>query len=473
MASSFWNRIFKPKSSPGGRRRTAGAQLRVEELEARVQPAVFLFSTGLPDGKVATISEPPNNHDSKVEFESADDFVLNTETVINRASFTGMLTGGATLKDVDNVFLTIYRVFPNDSDVTRTSGAPTFSTPQVPTRVNSPADNEIDNFDSNAGDLHFHSRLLNANFTAQNSVSSADKIKLNSKGNGQATGEEVQFDVSFNTKLDLPAGHYFFVPKIGLKDTAPAASDFLWLSAPRPITPPGTPFPAGNTDLQSWMRFDPGNGTGLAPDWLRIGADIIGGTTFNGSFTLSGETVAPHISSLSQTSATEGSPDLTLTINGSNFSQQSMVLLDGLQPLTTTFVNSNQLQAVIPAGFLSEEGHFKLSILDGANGSSNSVKFTVKDSTPVLSANVTQGQIFQQITVSGLITDAALEDHSVRIKWGDGTTQVIDLGVSSSAPFSVSHTFAATKHLHHDTIVVTALDDKGVASAPLKFDVIV
>jgi hypothetical protein len=40
-------------------------------------------------------------------------------------------------------------------------------------------------------------------------------------------------------------------------------------------------------DLQTWMRDDPG----LAPDWLRIGADIIGGTTFNGSFSLSGELV--------------------------------------------------------------------------------------------------------------------------------------------------------------------------------------
>src|SRR5262249_31840956 len=152
---------------------------------------------------------------------------------------------------------------PNDSDPNRT--------PNVPTRKNSPADNEIENFDSAVGDLRFHSRLLATNFTAQSSVSSADKISVNSHGNGQATGEEVQFDVTFNTPLDLPAGHYFFVPKIGLKDTAPAGSDFLWLSAPKPIVPPGTPFPAGASDLQSWMRFDPGNGTGLAPDWLRIG----------------------------------------------------------------------------------------------------------------------------------------------------------------------------------------------------------
>jgi hypothetical protein len=426
-----------------------------------LQPSVFLFGTGAPDGKVATISEPPNAHNAHVEFETADDFVLNTETVIQHASFTGLLTGGAKLGDVSNVFLTIYRLFPNDSDLTRT--------PKVPTRNNSPADNEIDNFDSAVGDLHFHARLLNKSFTAQNSVSSADKISVASGGNGAATGAEVEFDVDFLAKLDLPAGHYFFVPKIGLTDTAPAGADFLWLSAPRPIVPPGTPFPAGATDLQSWMRNDPG----LAPDWLRIGTDIIGGATFNGSFALSGHTVAPHLTSLSQTSVTEGSPDLTITLNGNNFTNLSTVLINGLQPLATRFVSANQIQAVIPASFLAEEGHFRLSVFDPQSGSSNAKTFVVTESIPVLTASAIQGLTFQQITVSGTVVDQASEAHRVRISWGDGQVQVINLGVGQGGPFSVTHTFAASQHLHHDTIVVTALDDKGVASTPLKFDVIV
>src|SRR5262249_28239992 len=265
------------------------------------------------------------------------------------------------------------------------------------------------------------------------------------------------------------AGHYFFVPQVGLSDSAPAGADFLWLSAPKPITPPGTPFPPGVTDLQSWMRDDPP----LAPDWLRIGTDIIGGTTFNASFSLSGHTVAPKITSISQTSAPEGSPDLTITINGSNFTNLSTLVINGLQPLITTFVNSNQLKVIIPADLLAEEGKFKISVLDIQNGPPNSEKVTVTDSVPAVTASVTQGQIFQQITLNGLVTDQATEAHSVRINWGDGTVQVLDLGVNTSAPFSATHTFSAAKHLHHDTIVVTALDDEGVASAPLKFDVIV
>ena len=66
--------------------------------------------------------------------------------------------------------------------------------------------------------------------------------------------------------FSLPAGHYFFVPQVDL----PGANDnFFWLSVPRPIVPPGTPFPPGFTDLQAWIR-----NANLDPDWLREGADI-------------------------------------------------------------------------------------------------------------------------------------------------------------------------------------------------------
>ena len=307
MFLSSWSQVVKrtlPSSRQVGRR-PRSRRLHCEELELRLQqsalllstPALalaFTFSTGSPDGKVATISEPPNAHNSQVEFESADDFVLPTETVIRHASFTGLLTGGATLNDVSNVFITIYRVFPNDSDTTRT--------PKVPTRQNSPADNEIENRDSAAGELNFRADVLSTSFTADASVSGADKISVGSRGNGSVTGEEVKFDVTFrNHPLDLPADHYFFVPKVGLTDGAPAGADFLWLSAPKTI-----PAPA---DLQSWMRDDPG----LAPDWLRIGTDIIDVTNkpaFNASFELSGQTVKSQADDLAPHSADNGDGDV-------------------------------------------------------------------------------------------------------------------------------------------------------------------
>ena len=90
------------------------------------------------------------------------------------------------------------------------------------------------------------------------------------------TGERVQFNVVFTTPISLPADHYFFVPQVQL-----GSGDFFWLSAPRPIVAPGTSFAP---DLQSWIRNE-----NLDPDWLRIGTDIVSGTTFNAAFTLSGD----------------------------------------------------------------------------------------------------------------------------------------------------------------------------------------
>jgi hypothetical protein len=289
MFLSSCHRLVKrllPESKQVGRR-PRSPRLHCENLEVRLQQSAFFFSTGVPDGKIATIAEPANAHNHQVEYESADDFVLSSETRINHATFTGLLTGRAMPWDLKNVVVEIYRVFPNDSNVGRTSGPPTFSTPHVPTRVNSPSDVAFRSLDSGHGQLNYRTHVLNYNFKALASVSSANKVSLKSGGNGPVTAPEVKFDVSFgNHPLDLPAGHYFFVPQVGLSGRAPAGSHFLWLSAPKPIVPPGTPFPAGNTDLQSWMRDDPP----LAPDWLRIGTDIIGGTTFNATFELSGQT---------------------------------------------------------------------------------------------------------------------------------------------------------------------------------------
>ena len=70
-------------------------------------------------------------------------------------------------------------------------------------------------------------------------------------GDHAFTGQEVRFDINFITAsnpLDLPSGHYFFVPQVELTGTD---GTFLWLSATRPLAPPSTVFAP---DLQSWTR---------------------------------------------------------------------------------------------------------------------------------------------------------------------------------------------------------------------------
>jgi len=232
---------------------------------------------------MAMASRPASS--GKVEIEAADDFFLTDPTLLTSAMFTGLLSNAST-SDISRVIIEIYQVFPLDSDVGRTSGPPTFSTAAVPTRVNSPSDVQFDSRDSsNPLSLTFTSANLGS-ISASNSVLNGINPKplQTTGGDGAVRGSEVTFNVNFVDPLNLAAGHYFFVPQVEL-----ANGDFYWLSGSRPITSPGTPFPSGVTDLQAWIRND-----GLAPDWLRVGTDIVGGSpapTFNGAFTLSGETV--------------------------------------------------------------------------------------------------------------------------------------------------------------------------------------
>ena len=243
---------------------------------AAAQNTQVVVNTGNPDGKLGALSRRPSAN--KVETETADDFVLKQATVLTGATITGLISPTTPLANIANVEVELYHVFPEDS-INPPSG-------NVPSRANSPSDVEIDSATRDAGQrtLSFSARQLNANFSVLNTVvNGINKKPLNTThGEGPATGEEVDITITFTSPIVLPAGHYFFRPEVLVN-----GGDFLYLSAPRPIVAPGTPI-AG--DLQAWIR-----NSGLSPDWLRIGTDIIGtdivgGTplTFNMTFSLSG-----------------------------------------------------------------------------------------------------------------------------------------------------------------------------------------
>jgi hypothetical protein len=243
---------------------------------APAQGQAVNFSTGNPDGRMAVASRPEAT--GAIEIEAADDFLLASDTRITSATFTGLIPSGAPTSSIERVVVEIYRVFPLDSDTTRTQ--------HVPTRNNSPSDVAFDSRDSAATGstgMVLQIQEAAASFAAQNSVLNGIHPSPNQQtlGEGPVSGEEVVITTTFNNSFYLPAGHYFFVPQVQL-----SSGDFFWLSAPRPIVAPGTPF---NGDLQAWIR----NGD-LDPDWLRVGTDIIGGATpptFNMTFTLTGHVI--------------------------------------------------------------------------------------------------------------------------------------------------------------------------------------
>src|SRR4029453_14009858 len=169
----------------------------------------FSFSTNGPDGKMATASRPENG--SQFEIESADDFIAHTAVRINSATFTGLVPSGAS---VQNVVVEIYRVFPLDSTApppgherTGTNSSPSVSS--SPSRA----------FASNT--LTFSTNVLSPSFSVLNSVTPGGihpSPGQTTGGNGQQTGQEVEFDVTFTAPFLLPGDHYFFVPQVQLSD---------------------------------------------------------------------------------------------------------------------------------------------------------------------------------------------------------------------------------------------------------------
>ena len=237
--------------------------------------AAELVNTGLPDGRLGALSRPGGA--GLLETEAADDFILKAPALITGATFYGLIGATVPASDISQVVAEIYRVFPKDSDTGRT--------PNVPTRTNSPSDVAFDSRDSGVPNLSFTTTLLGS-FAVANSVVNGINKSPNqlTGGEGPVSGDEVRFDLTFSSPLLLPADHYFFVPQVAVP------GGFLWLSAPKPIVAPGTPF---TPDLQAWIRNE-----NLAPDWLRIGTDIIGrpstdrpAPTFNMAFSLDGTTI--------------------------------------------------------------------------------------------------------------------------------------------------------------------------------------
>jgi hypothetical protein len=246
----------------------------------------FIFETGSPTTQLASLSRRPSP--GKIETETADDFPLQETTVITGAKIFGLIPSGTPLDNIRDVEVEVYQIFSDkNSDVSRTSGFPDFKTPVSPTRVNSPADVEIDTATraKTEGTLTISTRVLNASFLVGATV--LNGISVGAGSAGQFTGEEVEITITFTNPIVLLPGQYFFRPEVLLSD----GGDFRYLSGPRPI-PTGS---ALSPDRQAWIR-----NSNIAPDWLRIGTDIIGAGAFNMAFSLNGETV-PDVGTPGQT----------------------------------------------------------------------------------------------------------------------------------------------------------------------------
>ncbi len=114
----------------------------------------------------------------------------------------------------------------------------------------------------------------------------------------------------------------------------------------------------------------------------------------------------PILSSLAPTSALAGGGQFTLTVNGANFINGSVVRFNG-SSRTTTFVNPTQLQATITAADIATAGTSSVTVFTGTPGGglSSASNFVVNNPVPVItslspSSATVNGPGFQ-LTVNG------------------------------------------------------------------------
>ncbi len=163
------------------------------------------------------------------------------------------------------------------------------------------------------------------------------------------------------------------------------------------------------------------------------------GTSQAATFTI-GAAVAPVITSLSPTSATAGGAAFTLTVNGSNFVSGATVNW-GSTALTTTFVNSGQIAAAVPASLIATAGTANIVVSESAGRSSAAV-FTINAAPPVITslspASVTAGGAGFTLTVNGsnFVSGA-------QVNWGSTalTTTLVNSGqLTAAVPASLIST---------------------------------
>jgi len=74
---------------------------------------VFFFTTGKPDGQMATLSRVAST--GKIQTETADDFILNQSTTLTQATFIGLIPTNSPLSSISQVEIEFYHVFRKDS----------------------------------------------------------------------------------------------------------------------------------------------------------------------------------------------------------------------------------------------------------------------------------------------------------------------------------------------------------------------
>ncbi|MEP7365156.1 MAG: putative Ig domain-containing protein, partial [Acidobacteriota bacterium] len=186
-------------------------------------------------------------------------------------------------------------------------------------------------------------------------------------------------------------------------------------------------------------------------------------TSASSPFTVNG----PSIASIAPTTATAGTPAFTLTVNGANFvngsTYQSTIRWNG-NALATTFVNTGQLTAQVPANLITAAGTAQITVANTPTAISSSSPFTIT-APPVISSltpsSISAGAPAFNLTVSG---SGFVSTSSVQ--WAGtplSTTFVSATQLTAAVP--------ATLVVNPGSVNITVVNPGPVTSAPAIFTV--
>lgn len=128
--------------------------------------------------------------------------------------------------------------------------------------------------------------------------------------------------------------------------------------------------------------------------------DPVGGSSNALSFTVTSTTLA----ALSPASVTAAGPPFTLTVTGTRFTSQSILIWNRIQ-VPTTFISSTELRAQVSASDIATAGSVPVFVYDPQAGNSNTVSFTVQPAAlglvSIFPTSVTAGDPAFTLTVFG------------------------------------------------------------------------
>jgi photosystem II stability/assembly factor-like uncharacterized protein len=176
-----------------------------------------------------------------------------------------------------------------------------------------------------------------------------------------------------------------------------------------------------------------------------------GGTTSTVTFTI--DNPVPVAGSLSPSSAVAGSGAFTLTVNGSQFVQGSVVEWGG-SDLSTTFVSTTKVTASVTAADVASAGTVQVKVMNPApkGGTSNALTFTIDNPVPTAKSlspdSATAGGAAFTLTVNGssfvsgahiLWNGANLVTTFVSAAQLTATVSAADIAAGGTASVSVSN----------------------------------